>query len=257
MNLTSFSEFKYWPQITVLALVLLAYGAYRYFAFYDTRSSDAYVSANVINMASLVSGPVIKVYIKENQPVKKGDKLIEIDPLPYQYAVDKAKARLAFDKAKDKDEVMAAEVELAQAEYLLEHTIITAPEDGFITNFNLAVGEYVRSGQGLFAFIATNEWWIVTRYRETVIRLIKPGDKAEIWLDMYPGKVFHGHVTSIGWGINRVQSGNVATSTLVYLEATEDWIKLAQRFPVLIHIDDLSTEYPMRIGASATTVTYG
>ena len=75
-------------------------------------------------------------------------------------------------------------------------------------------------------------------------------------IDMYPGKVFHGHVKSIGWGINRVQSGNVAPSTLVYLEATEDWIRIAQRFPVRIYIDDLTDEYPMRIGASATTITY-
>ncbi|WP_019218214.1 hypothetical protein [Legionella tunisiensis] len=75
-------------------------------------------------------------------------------------------------------------------------------------------------------------------------------------LDMYPGKVFHGHVGSIGWGINRVQSGKVAPSTLVYLEATEYWIKIAQRFPVRIYIDDISSEYPLRIGASATTITY-
>ena len=103
----------------------------------------------------------------------------------------------------------------------------------------------------------TKKWWVVTRYRETSIRLIKPGDKATITIDMYPGKVFHGHVGSIGWGINRVQTGSVAPSTLVYLEATEDWIRIAQRFPVRIYIDDVSDEYPLRIGASAETVTYG
>lgn len=330
MSSFKFSEFKYWPQITVMALLIAGYASYRYFAYYDTRSNDAYVSANVVNMASLVSGPVTRLYVKENQQVKKGDKLIEIDSLPYIYAVQQAKAKLNIaklnyenekltiikaeqrlkqnqiklslsqdhftryntlqakgdmakitlinlsDKIKeqqaaiveaeqelkiaqtnlDDNEILAAQAELDQANYLLNHTVLIAPEDGYITNFNLREGQYIQVGQGLFAFIETKQWWIVTRYRETAIRLIKPGDKAKIMIDMYPGKVFHGHVNSIGWGINRVQTGNVAPSTLLYLEATEDWIRIAQRFPVRIYIDDLTEEYPMRIGASATTITY-
>lgn len=330
MRLFKVSEFRYWPQIGVLILLLAGYGAYRYFAYYDTRSTDAYVSANVVNIASLVTGPITKLYIKENQKVKKGDKLIEIDPLPYLYAVHRAKAKLNIaklnyqneklvirkdeeqlkqsqialslsqdhykryfqlqlkgdtpkitlinlaDKIKeqeaavlmasqqlkiaqanlDDNEILAAQAELEQANYLLEHTTLLAPEDGYITNFNVRIGQYIHTGNGLFALVETKQWWIVTRYRETAIRLVKPGDKAKIMIDMYPGKVFHGHVKSIGWGINRVQKGDVAPSTLVYLEATEDWIRIAQRFPVRIYFDDLTDDYPMRIGASATTITY-
>lgn len=324
------SEFKYWPQLSVIALLLIGYGSYRYFAYYDTRSNDAYVSANIVNVSPLVSGPVTKLYIKENQKVKKGEKLIEIDPLPYLYAMQQAKAKLNIaklnyeneklaiikaeqqlkqdqiklslsqdhydrysklvvkgdtakitlinlaDKIKeeeaaiieseqrlkmaqvnlDDNEILAAQAELDHANYLLNHTTLVAPEDGYVTNFNLRKGQYVETGQGLFALVESDQWWVVTRYRETAIRLIKPGDKADIMIDMYPGKVFHGHVGSIGWGINRVQSGSVAPSTLLYMEATEDWIRIAQRFPVRIYIDDLTDEYPMRIGASATTITY-
>jgi multidrug efflux system membrane fusion protein len=231
VQLKNISTFKYWPQIAVFVLLILGFAAYRYFAYYDTRSSDAYVSAHVVNMAALVSGPITQIYVKENQPVKKGDKLIEIDPMPNEYALN-------------------------QANYLPKYTTLVAPEDGYITNFNLRVGQYIKAGNGLFALIETKQWWVVTRYRETAIRLIKPGDKAKIMIDMYPGKVFHGHVESIGWGINRVQQGNAAPSTLLYLEATEDWIRIAQRFPVIIYIDDLTQNYPMRIGASATTITY-
>lgn len=330
MSLFNFTGFKYWPQTAVIVLMMIGFGAYRYFAYYDTRSNDAYVSAHVVNIAALVSGPVTKVYVKENQRVKRGDKLIEIDSLPYNYAVQQAQAKrniaqlnyendklnilkaeqllkqkqvmlslsqdhynryqklqLKGDAAKitvinladkmkeqeaeinvaqqqlkiaqinlDNNEVLAAQAELDQANYLLQHTILIAPEDGFITNFNLRIGQYIQIGEGLFAFIETKQWWVETRYRETAIRLIKPGDKAKIMIDMYPGKVFHGHVSSIGWGINRVQAGSVAPSTLVYLEATEDWIQIAQRFPVRIFIDDLSDDYPMRIGATATTITY-
>jgi membrane fusion protein (multidrug efflux system) len=156
----------------------------------------------------------------------------------------------------DDSPILAAEAELDQARYLLSHTALIAPEDGYITNFNVRVGQYINPGKGLFALVETRRWWVVTRYRETSIRLIKPGDKADITIDMYPGKVFHGHVNSLGWGINRVQSGSVAPSTLEYMEATEDWIRIAQRFPVRIYIDDVSEDYPLRIGASAETVTY-
>ncbi len=253
------SAFRFWPQVGIVILLAVAYGAYRYFAYYDTRSNDAYVSANIINITSLVSGPITKIYIKESQAVKQGDKLVEIDPLPDIYAVQSAKAK--FNRAKlnntnDTNEILAAQAELDQANYLLKHTTLIAPEDGYISNFHLRMGQYIQTGHGLFALIETKKWWVVTRYRETAIRLIKPGDRAKIMIDMYPGKVFHGHVKSIGWGINRVQTGNVAPSTLAYLEATEDWIRIAQRFPVHIDIDDLTEEFPMRIGASATTITY-
>ncbi len=324
------SEFKYWPQIGVGVLLLTVYGAYRYFAYYDTRSNDAYVSAHIVDIAAVVSGPVTKLYVRENQSVRKGEKLIEIDPRPYLYSLEQAKAKLSIakldyenekiaitkaeqqlqqnkimlslsqdhykrfaplqakgdlatialvnlvDKIKEQEAainiaeqelktaqinfddspILAAEAELDQARYLLSHTALIAPEDGYITNFNVRVGQYINPGKGLFALVETRRWWVVTRYRETSIRLIKPGDKADITIDMYPGKVFHGHVNSLGWGINRVQSGSVAPSTLEYMEATEDWIRIAQRFPVRIYIDDVSEDYPLRIGASAETVTY-
>lgn len=324
------TEFNYWPQVITIALICVALVAYRYFAYHDTRSSDAYVSANVINIAPLVAGPITKIYVKDNQNVKKGDKLIEIDPRPYDYAMRKAKADLNIaklnyadnklailvaqekykqsqvllglrqdyltryqklqslgDLAKieliniqaknheqaaavlaaeqevkiaqlrlDNSNVLAAEAAYAEALYMYNHTTIYAPEDGYITNLNIRRGQYVKVADGLFALVETKQWWVVTRYRETAIRLIKPGDKAKITLDMYPGKTFYGHVKSIGWGINRVQSGAVVPSTLAYLEATEDWIKIAQRFPVRIYFDELSSEYPLRIGASATTTTY-
>lgn len=330
MDKERFLAFKYWPHVITVTLIVLAFAGYRYFAYYDTRSNDAYVSANVINVASLVAGPISAIYIKENQTVKKGQKLIEIDPRPFKYAMDKAKAdykvsqvdyennKLAITVANerlkqiqsilnlskdhyrryqklqsegalaeiqlinieakikeqeaqvlaaneqlriaqinlDDNEVRAAKAKYDKAVYLYNNTLITAPADGYVTNFNLRRGQYIATGEGLFALIETKRWWVVTRYRETAIRLIKPGDKATIKLDMYPGKTFHGHVGSIGWGINRVQAGSVAPSTLAYLEATEDWIKIAQRFPVRIYIDDVSPEYPLRIGASATTVTY-
>jgi membrane fusion protein (multidrug efflux system) len=254
MRSFNLSEFKYWPQVIVLALLLIGYVAYYHFAYHDTRSNDAYLSAPLVNMASLVSGPITKVYVQDNQKVKKGEKLIEIDPLPYRYALQKAQAQL--NNAKQPNEILRAQAEIDKANYFLQHTILVAPDEGYITNFNMQEGQYVAEGEGLFAFINNKKWWVITLYRETALRLIKPGDKAIIKIDMYPGKVFHGHVQSISWGINRVQKGDAAASTLVYLETTENWIRIAQRFPVRISIDDVSDEYPLRIGASASTATY-
>ncbi|MGQ3891933.1 efflux RND transporter periplasmic adaptor subunit [Legionella sp. CNM-4043-24] len=324
------ASFQYWPQVITLLIIVLGFAAYRYFAYYDTRSDDSYVSANFINMAAQVSGPISHIYVRENQAVKRGDKLIEIDPRPYLYALRKAEAdlklaRISYENDKynvviaeerlkqsqsaltlslqhlkryqklttegampeiklldieakvkeqeaqllaanqalniaqrnlDDNEVLAAMAVRDKARYDYDHSTVYAPTDGFVTNFNLRHGQYIAVGQGLFALIEKKHWWVVTRYRETAIRLIKPGDPAKIMLDMYPGKVFKGHVESVGWGINRVQSGNVAQSTLVYLEATEDWIKIAQRFPVRIVFDELDPAYPLRIGATATTITY-
>ncbi len=323
-------EFKYWPQVITMSLITLAFVGYRFFAYYDTRTDDAYISANVINMAAVVTGPISKLYIRENQPVKKGEKLIEIEPRPYRYAVEKAEAdlrieilrynnnkialKVAFERLKqhqflldlrrdyltryqtlekkgflaelalldiqqktheqeavviealqdlkiaqqnlDQNNIRAAQAILKQAEYMNNHTTLLAPTDGYITNFNVRVGQYIKAGDGLFALVDTHHWWVESRYRETALRLIKSGDKAKITVDMYPGKTFHGHVLSIGWGINRIANGNLPSATLPFLEETEDWIKIAQRFPVRITIDDVDGQYPLRIGASAVTKTY-
>lgn len=323
-------DFSYWPHLITGILMVVAYAGYRYFAYYNTWSDDAYVSAHVVNITSLVKGPVQTIYVKDNQQVKKGQKLVQIDSSIYQYQMNKAKAdwdlsliryhnnelaiKIAQDNLKesqallslsqdhfnrykkleyegdlaqirlidveakikrqeaavlasshaleiaqqnfDDNEIKAKEAIYQKAKYLYEHTSIYAPADGYVTNFNVRVGQYIAVGEGLFALVESKRWWIVTRYRETAIRLIKPGDKVKIKLDMYPGKVFWGHVHSIGWGINRVQSGQVAPSTLVYMEPTEYWIKIAQRFPVRIYFDELDPQYPLRIGASATTTTY-
>ncbi|WP_133126797.1 HlyD family secretion protein [Legionella nagasakiensis] len=330
MDRSKLVSFRYWPHVISLTVITIAYLAYRYFAYYNTHTDDAYVSAHVVNMAALVSGPISKIYIKDNQQVKKGDKLLEIDPRPYLYAMQKTKADLNMAKIKykndkfainvaeerfkqsqvmlrlsedhvkryqklqskgdlaeiklldmqakmqeqaavvmaaaqelkiaqenlDINEVLAAKAAYSKAHYLYHHTTLYAPENGYITNFNIRHGQYIKKGQGLFALVETKYWWVVSRYRETAIRLIKIGDKAKITLDMYPGKTFHGHVESIGWGINRVQAGEVAPSTLTYMEATEDWIKIAQRFPVRIFFDEIDEKYPLRIGANATTTTY-
>ncbi|MAZ40171.1 MAG: secretion protein HlyD [Legionellales bacterium] len=324
-----FQERKFIYRLIIIALIILGVGIYFFLSSFFAYSRDAFLYANVGNINAQVSGPITQLYIrKNNQYVKKGQELIDIDKRPYQYAYQQAQARLTQAKINYKNlaisintlkdqlsrkqaaaaliadhlmryqalyqqgdapqikvadlqyqqaEVLAslekikkeiiiaqqkynksgiyeAQAALNQAKYNLNHTIIYAPFSGYVTNFYARVGDHVRKGQGLFALVDNSEWWVITRYRETVLRHIKVGQKVTVWIDMYPGKKFHGEVESIGWGINRFQaSSNVRESTLAYLEPTEYWIRIAQRFPVRIRITDLNQNIPLRVGANART----
>ncbi|HAF87888.1 MAG TPA: secretion protein HlyD, partial [Legionellales bacterium] len=72
MNRDKFAVFAYWPQIATFMIITAAFIGYRYFAYYNTWSNDAYVSADIVNVAPVVSGLITKIYIKDNQAVKKG-----------------------------------------------------------------------------------------------------------------------------------------------------------------------------------------
>lgn len=110
MNWTKLQAFTYWPHVITALVILMAFTGYRYFAYYDTRSTDAYVSAHVVNMATIVSGPITKIYVTDNQAVKKGDKLFEVDPRPYLYAMDKARADLNIAVLNYQNEKVAIQV---------------------------------------------------------------------------------------------------------------------------------------------------
>ena len=155
------------------------------------------------------------------------------------------------------NEIDAEKAALGTAEYNLNQSTIRAPTDGHVTNVYLRKGNYVNSGDFLFALVENDIWWVIARYRETVVRRIHVGDSVHVRFDMYPGKSFHGIVESIGWGINRAESSTQASkSALAYLKPTEDWIQIAQRFPVRIRMIDLPPHYPLRIGATAYTYVH-
>jgi len=316
---------KFWKQLVLVLILLIGYLLYHWY-FYDfAYTRDAYVYADVINIASNVNGPIKAVYIKDNQRVAKGQKLLLVDPSPFQYQAMAAKAELlkakthytnasslvvsaqdqlkqsqsayqkiqshfnrvktlfsrqviskdAYEKAKSamqiakfkvdaqkqtlqtfqnnvsRYEVLQAKANDEQENYNLTNTVLKAPKAGFISNFTLNKGDYIQSGKGLFALVENTHWWVIARFRETIVRLLKRGQPVSISLDMYPGVEFKGYVDSIGWGINRSQaSSEAAASTLTYLTPTEDWVRITQRFPVRIVILP-KKGYLFRSGASA------
>lgn len=243
-------------------------------------TDDAYVQANIINIAAQVTGPVASIAVKDHELVAKDQLLFTIDPQRFQIAVDKAAATVAGQRAalllaeqnakrilklvkmgqqakasgdqaqsqldNAKAELEAGEAQLAAAELDLKHTRVTAPRAGIITAFLLRPGNNVVANTTLFMLVEQKHFWIDANFKETQIARIKPGQPVKIKLDMFPKHVFKGRVDA-------VSSASGATFSLLPPEnASGNWVKVTQRFPVKIMLDDPNPAYPLRMGATAT-----
>lgn len=267
--------------VVVLAVIaaLLMYG--RYLSKPWTR--DAYVRANIVGIAPRVAGPIVSIPVKDNQAVKAGDLLFQIDPRTFQAAVDQAQGQLdqanaalvdkeanakravellaqnvisreqyddqvqAFEAAKAN--VAAARAALENAKLDLEFTTVVAPVDGYLTNVNTSPGTYVAAGQQLLALVDTSSFWVAAYFKETQISGVQPGDKVRITLMGHAGSPFEGVVASTAWGIF-VQDGSTV-ELLPDVSQTVDWVRLPNRFPVRVQITG-QPPVPLRIGQTAS-----
>jgi membrane fusion protein, multidrug efflux system len=145
-------------------------------------------------------------------------------------------------------QLRAAAAQLAKATHERVKTHATAPADGSISNVTLRPGATVQAGAPLFAIIEGNRWWVDANFKETDLARIKVGQPATVQLDMYPDVTFDGTVESIS-------SGSGATFSVLPPEnATGNWVKVTQRFPVRINLTNPPADKPLRVGAS-TSVT--
>lgn len=144
----------------------------------------------------------------------------------------------------------AAAAALQSAELEASFTRITAPVAGWVSNINLREGAMVIEERPQFSIVEDKHWWVEANFKETDLDRLLPGLSARITIDMYPGVLLDGEVESLGAG-----SGAVF-SLLPPENATGNWVKVTQRFPVRIRIaprhDDPHNERPLRVGASAT-----
>lgn len=145
---------------------------------------------------------------------------------------------------KNNAQLQAAQAALQQAQLNLQHTRVLAPAAGVINNLTSRVGSMVSAGAPLFALIEENQWWVDANFKETDIQRIKAGQLAHIELDSYPGKKFQGTVAAISAG------SGAAFAILPPENATGNWVKVTQRFPIKILINHPDPLYPLRIGAS-------
>jgi len=160
--------------------------------------------------------------------------------------VEKAREALAKTPTGETPAVRVAQAQVDKARLDLEHTRMLAPENGWITRFDLTPGTVVTPGNPLFAIVAANSFWVDANFKETELAGVVPGRPATIVVDMYPGHAFHGKVESLAGGTG------AAFSLLPPQNANGNWVKVAQRVPVRVSIDDPDTAHPLRVGATAT-----
>ena len=121
---------------------------------------------------------------------------------------------------------------LEQARLDLRNTSVVAPSNGTVTNLRLAKGQFVSPGQPLLSFLESGPRWISADMRENQLGNVRPGQEVLIALDILPGKLFHGRVHSIGWGVS--QGDEAPTGQLSAMPPDQGWLRDPQRFPVRI-----------------------
>lgn len=143
-------------------------------------------------------------------------------------------------------QLRAAQTAISAAQLNVGYTEVFAPTSGYIANFDLQAGDKVNAYQPIFAIIEDNSWWVDANFKETQLARISAGQNVKITMDMYPGKIFNGKVASISDG------SGASFSLLPPENASGNWVKVTQRFPVKIILSSEDQKFPYRLDASAT-----
>jgi len=167
--------------------------------------------------------------------------------------LEKAKQALG-KKGKKNPRIRSALAALKKAQLDLSRTTIVAPSQGGISNLLIDAGHFASSGTPLMTFIEVDNIWIQANLRENNIANIEPGDSVDIVLDVAPGRVFSGTVSSIGFAVDSSITGTVGD--LAKVEGKSGWLREAQRFPVIITFDDDSARGFRRFGGQADVLVY-
>ena len=139
---------------------------------------------------------------------------------------------------------------LALARYEREQTVGGAPADGFVTSLRVQRGEVLAPSQVLFTLILDDAWYAIANLREINLSVVHKGDCATVYSMIERDVPIKGHVASIGWGVMSGDSAGIAR-TLPFVPREMDWVHVAQRFPVRVHLD-APPQQLMRMGATAT-----
>lgn len=264
---------KYIATCSILALAVLL-GAIKYWNYLaNPWTRNGMVRANVIQVTPRVSGPIVELNIVDNQRVKNGDLLFRIDPRTFQADFDEAQAELVrtqedyergvnlvdkgdiserdFDKATAAYDIAKSNLETARLN--LEFTEVRASAPGFIANLTLRIGSQAVENQAVMALIDSDSFWVHGYFRETQVGDIDPGDRALVTLMSYPNTPLTGTVDSLGWGIAQTD-GSTGVDLLPSVEPTFEWIRLAQRVPVRVHLDPLPESVQLRVGTTASVL---
>src|SRR5215472_12871392 len=171
-----------------------------------------------------------------------------------QAKVDRFRAEDAIGREGDFNaRIGAAEAQLAEAELDLGYCKVYAPFSGKVVNLNISLGEFAHSGSQVFTLVDTRTWYVVANFRESQLKHIEEGAPAEVYLQFKGGKSFHGKVVGPGWAV--VPEYGTSTMGLPNVPRNLDWVRLAQRFPVRIEVEQPDDSF--RVGASAVVTITG
>ena len=301
--------------LVVVPLVAVAAGLYIYATGgQDVETDNAYVKANIVPISAAVTGRVIEVLARDNQPVEAGAVLFKLDPVPYQIAVDGARAQMDVvrttvqslraeyrgtlqDAAEARSRIEFLEKQLVRQEYLkekgmtrgdmydearhnveaakrrldsihektnrviadlsgnpdtpverlpryaearaaydaamldLSRALIKAPFAGVVSNMKLQVGEFVEKGAPMFSLIESGPMWIEANYKETQLTYMMVGQPAKVVADAYPDHEWQASVEAIA------PATGAEFAVLPPQNATGNWVKVVQRVPVRIKVE--------------------
>jgi multidrug efflux system membrane fusion protein len=320
--------------VMILAAALVLLVAVIFMVDRRPRTHDAHLFAYTAGIAPEVSGRIVAIHVLNNQRVRKGEVLAQIDTEPFDLRLRQARAKVAalkadidltgrqvnaqssgaaaastqiqraraqfalarstrerlepmvgqgyvtqqqIDEARTNERTAAtalstsllqatqareavgdtaslveqlagAEAAEALAARDLRETTLRAPFDGDVVGMQSAEGTYAIAGSPLFTLIKFHEWYAVADFRETDLEHIHVGDSATAWLMGRENQPVHGHVESLGAG---VQPEDKAGPGLPVVERSLNWVVVAQRFPVWVRLDD-PPEGLMRMGATAS-----
>jgi multidrug resistance efflux pump len=268
---------------TVMVAALVAWATWQvYMGSPWTR--DGTVRAYVVTMAPEVAGRIVKLPIADNQFVHKGDVLFEIEPADYRIALESVQAQAKRDTAA-LDYVRANEgrqarlegegwvstniyqqaasslyqleaavavdqAAIAKAQLDLSRVVIRSPVNGYVTNLLVQLGDYANVGQRLVALVDADSFWIDGYFNETSLERIHDGDPATVKL-MGHTQLVRGHVGGVARGIN-VPNAQPDQAGLASVNPIFTWVRLAQRVPVRIHIDQVPEGVRLVVGMTAT-----
>jgi multidrug resistance efflux pump len=244
---------------------------------------DGRVVANSVTIASEVSGRIVEIRVRENQSVKKGDILFRIDQSTYKAALDSAEASVASLRAtmdlqqsnaarahkltslsisaqqlEDLDlQAKSAEANYQQAlavrenaKINLDRTTVSAPVNGYVTNLVVDEGDFADPGKAVLAVVDSDSFRVEAYLEETKLNFVQVGDSATVIL-MSGAPAIKGQVESIARGIGDTENP-VGQNLLQNVNATFEWVRLAQRIPVRIKLVEVPNGTILSSGMTAT-----
>jgi membrane fusion protein, multidrug efflux system len=149
----------------------------------------------------------------------------------------------------------AAEAAVYDAQLNVDYCYVRAPFDAYVTNLNIAVGQYANRGQDIFALIDDRQWYVMANFRESFLANIVPDMEVDVYLISYPNHRFRGRIQGVGWGL--FQQNGATIGVLPSVQPTLNWVRLAQRFPVRILLEDRDPDHPFRMGQTAVVTVRG